>query len=31
MENNLTFQDMNLPEPILAALEQKGYGWPTSR
>ncbi len=30
MENNLTFQDMNLPEPILAALEQKGYGWPTA-
>jgi ATP-dependent RNA helicase DeaD len=21
---------MNLPEPILAALEQKGYGWPTA-
>ena len=30
MENNLTFQDLNLPEPILAALEQKGYGWPTA-
>ncbi len=30
MENNLTFQDMNLPEPILASLEQKGYGWPTA-
>lgn len=30
MENNLTFQDMNLPKPILAALEQKGYGWPTA-
>ena len=30
MQNNLTFQDMNLPEPILAALEQKGYGWPTA-
>ena len=26
---NITFQDMNLPEPILRALEEKGYGWPT--
>ena len=30
MEHHLTFQDLNLPEPILAALEQKGYGWPTA-
>ena len=30
MDHHLTFQDLNLPEPILAALEQKGYGWPTA-
>ncbi len=28
-ETNLTFQAMGLPEPILKALEQKGYGYPT--
>ena len=28
-ENNITFQDLGLPEPILKALEQKGYGYPT--
>ncbi len=29
MRENITFQDLNLPEPILKALEQKGYGYPT--
>ena len=29
MSENITFQDLNLPEPILKALEQKGYGYPT--
>ena len=28
-ESNLTFRDLGLPEPILKALEQKGYGYPT--
>ncbi len=27
--NALTFQQMNLPQEILAALEEKGYGYPT--
>ena len=27
--DNLSFQELGLPEPILAALERKGYGYPT--
>ena len=27
--NEITFQDLNIPEKILAALEKKGYGYPT--
>ena len=27
--NELSFQQMNLPQEILAALEEKGYGYPT--
>ena len=27
--NELSFQQMNLPGEILAALEEKGYGYPT--
>ena len=29
MEKELTFQDLGLPEALLAALDQKGYGYPT--
>ena len=25
----ISFQEMNIPAPILQALEEKGYGWPT--
>ncbi|MBE6932159.1 MAG: DEAD/DEAH box helicase [Ruminococcaceae bacterium] len=28
-DTNLTFQALGLPEPILKALEKKGYGYPT--
>ena len=31
MENsNITFQDLGLSEAMLKALEQRGYGWPTT-
>ena len=31
MENsNITFQDLGLSDAMLKALEQKGYGWPTT-
>ena len=29
MDHELTFQEMNLPAPILRALDEKGYGYPT--
>lgn len=28
-DHPITFQDMNLPAPILRALDEKGYGYPT--
>ena len=30
MESNITFEALGLSEPILKALEEKGYGYPTS-
>ena len=30
METNLTFADLGLSQEMLKALEQKGYGWPTT-
>ena len=29
MNEQISFQQMNLPEPILQALDEKGYGYPT--
>ena len=29
-ESNITFRDLGLSESMLKALEQKGYGWPTT-
>ncbi|MBQ1372326.1 MAG: DEAD/DEAH box helicase, partial [Oscillospiraceae bacterium] len=29
MNEAITFQSLNLPEPILRALDEKGYGYPT--
>ena len=30
MSSNVTFQDLGLSDAMLKALEQKGYGWPTT-
>ena len=30
MESNITFESLGLSQPILRALEEKGYGYPTS-
>ena len=30
MNENITFADLGLSEPMLKALEKKGYGYPTT-